>query len=146
MSRIIRAPGRNIAVNDTVAKLNPQVFPAVNEQAMQMEMNRRLQIRPSSDEEKLNQNERHYLEWLKGSQPQWHGIQCITLKLGYDCRYTPDFWALYADGLHAIDVKGAHVWEDSLIKLRVAARLFPWITFIIAKRNGEIWEHKTIKL
>lgn len=106
---------------------------------------RRLQIRPTTDEAKLNKTEKAYLEWLQGQQNTWIGVQCITLKIGHDCRYTPDFWALDRDGLRAIDTKGAHTWEDSLIKIRVVARIFPFIRFLIAKRDGEVWEHTEIK-
>lgn len=98
-------------------------------------------FKKSGDESKLNKLETAYLAWLRAQGDDWIGIQCITLKLAHDCRYTPDFWAFDLTGLRAIDVKGPHTWEDSLIKLRVAARMFPWSRFVIAKRNGVIWEH-----
>jgi hypothetical protein len=110
-----------------------------------MASNRKLEILPTTDEARLNKTEKAYLEFLRKMRPQWIGVQCITLKLGHDCRYTPDFWAMDVDGLRAIDVKGGHTWEDSLIKLRVAARLFPFIYFIIAKRKGLVWEHTPFK-
>lgn len=151
MNRTIRVPGRNVTIGDTVAKLNPQLFNTDSQQAQAMEMNRRLQLRPSTDEGKLNQNEKLYLEFLRGSQPQWYGIQAITLKLGHDTRFTPDFWALDDNGLRAIDVKATwsngkvHIEDDAMVKLKIAARLFPFIHFLIAWREGTIWQHRPIK-
>lgn len=99
----------------------------------------------SGDESRLNKLETSYLSWLRAQGDNWIGIQCITLKLAHDCRFTPDFWGFDKTGLRAIDVKGPHVWEDSLIKLRVAARMFPWIRFLIAKRDGMVWNHQEVK-
>jgi len=111
-----------------------------------------LGVRPTTDEEKLNKTEAAYLAWLRCLGPWWIGVQSVTLKLGHDCRYTPDFFALDQEGMRAIDTKAtrkdtgkALVEEDSMIKMRVAARLFPWCKFLIAYRNGAVWDHVTIK-
>jgi deoxycytidine triphosphate deaminase len=101
-------------------------------------------IRPTTDEEKLNKLEKDYLEWLRACGDWWICVQAITLKIGYDTRLTLDFWALDERGLRAIDVKGFQR-EDALIKIKVAARMYPFIRFLIAKRNGGVWEHKEIK-
>jgi len=106
---------------------------------------RRLGLQPSTDEQKLNQTEKRYLAWLRAQGDLWIGIQCFTLKLGHDCRYTPDFWALDELGLRAIDTKGKHVWEDSIIKLRIAARLFPFFRFLKASEANGLWKHKEFK-
>lgn len=131
------AKGRNVA--------SPAHIELKDAQAAALLVNRKLEIRPTTDEDKLNQTEKLYLKWLRNQRNAWIGIQCITLKLGHDCRYTPDFWALDDDGLRCIDTKGGHTWEDSLIKIRVAARLYPFIRFLIAEKNGEVFEHKEIK-
>lgn len=102
-------------------------------------------VRPTTDEAKLNELEKRYLAWLENLRPTWLGVQCITLKLGHDCRYTPDFWALDGQGLRAMDTKGEHTWEDSLIKIRVAARMFPFVRFLLVKQNGLVWDHKEVK-
>lgn len=60
--------------------------------------------------------------------------EALTLKLGYDCRYTPDFLVLMADGevqLH--EVKGPHRREDAMVKIRVCATMYPFKLFM----NGE---------
>jgi hypothetical protein len=102
-------------------------------------------IRPTTDEAKLNQTEKRYLVWLEKQRNLWIGVQSITFKLGHDCRYTPDFVVLDECGLRCIDTKGGHIWEDALIKMRLAARLFPWVRFVIAQDNGEVFNHKDIK-
>ena len=56
----------------------------------------------------------------------WYLYEGITLKLADDCRYTVDFAVMLKSGeLQMHEVKGPHRREDSIIKLRVAARLFP---------------------
>lgn len=110
-----------------------------------LEQVRRLGLQPSTEESKLNQTEKRYLGWLRAQGDLWIGIQCFTLRLGHDCRYTPDFWALDAQGLRAIDTKGKHTWEDSIIKLRLAARLFPFFRFIKAVERNGAWMHKEFK-
>jgi hypothetical protein len=105
----------------------------------------RFEMKQSGDESKLNKLETEYLGWLRTQGDDWIGVMAITLKLAHDCRLTPDFWAFDKSGLRAIDVKGPHVWEDSLIKYRVAARMFPFIRFVLATKNGLIWKHKDVK-
>lgn len=131
--------------SDDVKRLNPHLYPSIEPRPLKIETSVTLTNRPTTDEAKLNKNERDYLAWLRTMKDQWIGIQCLTFKLAHDCRYTPDFFALDDTGLRAIDCKGGHTWEDSLIKARVAARLFPWCRFIIAKKNGHVWEHTEIR-
>jgi hypothetical protein len=105
----------------------------------------------STDEAKLNKNERAYLAWLRTQNDMWIGIQNITIKLAYDTRFTADFWALDASGMRAIDCKGVKkdgsllIWEDSKIKMKVAARLFPMFRFLIAYKEGGVWIHREVK-
>jgi hypothetical protein len=53
--------------------------------------------------------------------------------------------------MRAIDCKGVKkdgsllIWEDSKIKMKVAARLFPMFRFVIAYKEGGIWQHIDIK-
>jgi len=101
-------------------------------------------IRPGGDEAKLNELEKRYLRFLEGQQPAWIGIQCITLKLAEKLNYTPDFWAIDNDGIRAIDTKGKHIWEDAIVKMKIAARLFPWVRIIMAQENGLVWNHREV--
>jgi len=110
-----------------------------------IELDSKLELRPSTDEEKLNKTEKRYLEYLRRLNPPWIGIQKITLKLADDTRLTPDFNYLDPTGrMVFVDVKGFQR-EDALIKMKVAARMFSWATFIIAKEIKNGWQEKEVK-
>lgn len=72
----------------------------------------------------------------------------VTLKLADDTRYTPDFMVLLADGLIEFhEVKGGAGFEDdALVKIKVAAELFPWAVFRSftkrAKKHGGGWDER----
>ena len=105
----------------------------------------RLSITPSSDESKLNKTERAYLQVLRARGFHFVGIQNITLKLGDDCRYTPDFNHLDNDGrLVFSEVKG-FMRDDALVKLKVAARVFSIFQFFLVRKNGSGWDVTEIK-
>jgi hypothetical protein len=64
---------------------------------------------------------------------QGYWYEGITLKLGPDCRYTPDFLVILEDGevqLH--EVKG-HMRDDAAVKLRVCVERYPFRIFL----NGQ---------
>lgn len=111
-----------------------------------MPVKAKAEVRETTDEEKLNKTERAYLAYLRAIHPDaWIGVQNITLKLAFDCRLTPDFVIVYEDGsIEMVDVKGFQR-EDALIKMKIAARLFPWATFTIASRSDVGWSYKVIK-
>jgi hypothetical protein len=65
-----------------------------------------------------------------------------TFKLADACRYTPDFAVLMADGMVELhEVKG--YWEDdALVKIKVAAEMFPFRFLAvqkIAQKAGGGW-------
>ncbi len=103
-------------------------------------------ISPSTDEQKLNKTEKAYLAHLRGMPGVSEiGVQDVTLKLGDDCRFTPDFRYLTADGgLVMVDVKGFQR-DDALVKIKVAARQFPMFRFLIVKKIAVGWEETQIK-
>lgn len=84
-------------------------------------------------EDNLNLTERRYLAKLRERHAdQAIGIQCITLRLSKDLRYTPDI-CLYNDSmrfLRFIEVKGPHRFrEKGILKVKMAARLYPQFDF-----------------
>ena|ERR1035437_186153 len=102
-------------------------------------------IKPSTDESKLNKTERARLEWLRTLGVQAIGVQAITLKLGDDCRFTPDFNYIADIGRMVFeDVKGFQR-DDALVKIKAAARKFSWATFLIVKKAKCGWEETKIK-
>jgi len=72
----------------------------------------------------------------------WHRHEGVTLALGEGARYTIDFFTMLPDGtLQAIEVKGAYVRPDSLVKLRIAASMFPF-RFMMAQKTKDGWTEK----
>lgn len=108
-----------------------------------------MEIRDTTDQAGLNKTEREYWEHLKqrlalDHQITWIGVQCITLKLAFDTRYTADFWTFEGGQIVAREVKG--FWrDDAKVKIKVAARLFPWIKFVVVKKLQYSWSEEEVK-
>lgn len=145
--RVARSTGRNPV--DLPAPVVPKPMtggmPMVDIDPAAPVIEAAITVQPSADEVKLNKTEKAYLAYLRGLNPIWLGIQNVTLKLGDDCRYTPDFFAIDNLGvLHAREVKG--FWrDDAKVKIKVAARMFPFIRFTVAVKTKAGWEHTQIK-
>ena len=102
-------------------------------------------LAPSKDEDKLNKTEKRYLARLRSdTDVEWIGIQSVTLKLGDDCRFTPDFCYIKKARMTFVDTKGGFVREDSTIKIKTAARMFPWASFVVAQLIKSQWTEKQI--
>ena len=93
----------------------------------------------TTDEQKLTQVEKDWLVHLRFRYNPDHCriyVQAFTFKLGHDLRYTPDIVVVTPEGrLIAYECKGAYIWEDSTVKLKAAARMFPFIVFILTQRK-----------
>lgn len=77
----------------------------------------------------------------KAGEILWHRHEGVTLDLG-DVRYTPDFLVLKTDGtLEVWEIKGGYVRPDSLVKLKIAASMFPF-RFFMAQKTKEGWTEK----
>ncbi len=115
---------------------------AVSPAAPSLETN--IELRPTTDEAKLNKLETAWLEVLRNRGYMWIGIQNITLKLGDDCRYIPDFWALDGGKLLAFETKG-FMEDDALVKIKTAARQFPWLIIVLVKRERGVWSEVEVR-
>ncbi len=101
------------------------------------------QASESKDVQKLNKTERAFYEQLC-REHRWVGVQCLTLKLGDDCRYTPDLWTHGNDGFTAWEVKG--FWrDDAKVKIKVAARMYPMLRFIVVTKSRDGWTQLPIQ-
>lgn len=108
----------------------------------------------------MNGTERRYSEHLNAQKlvgiVQLWEFEKLTLKIGPDCRLTPDFCVLMADGAIVLDdVKGTkrdkstgkqgyYAEGDAMVKIRTAAQQFPWLTFRICWFTSEGWQTKEI--
>lgn len=105
-----------------------------------------LVIAPTSDEEGLNQLERAWLRELRQRPSDWLGIQPVGFKLAsHRTRYHPDFVTLSNGRLTAWECKGPQFWDDAKVKLKVAARQYPFIRFVLVKRQEGRWIELEIK-
>jgi len=130
------------AIGPGVAKLN---CPALRDEAVPLEK-RIVQTAKSTDEENLNKLERAYLTYLTAKFGERIGVQNITLKLAHRCTYTADF-SLWSEcgTLTLYETKGGFIREDGWIKLKMAARLFPHITFVLVKSVRGGWQESVIR-
>lgn len=102
----------------------------------------------------MNKTETVFSQFLdiqhKAGLITWWEFQPMTFKLASDCRFTPDFVTLRDGVFTMIDTKGSKrkksdgsvtFWaeEDAKIKIRVAARQFPFFRWVICHPlpNGE---------
>jgi hypothetical protein len=100
---------------------------------------------PTTDELKLNKTERAFLKYLELLNFPWIGVQNISLKIGNDCRYVCDFWAIGFDGeLIGYETKGFYR-PQAKVKMAVVARLFPWIKFKLVRKIKNGWDIQDVK-
>lgn len=105
----------------------------------------KVEVQANTDEGDLNKLETAFLSVLRSRNYQWVGIQSMTLKLGFDTRYTPDFIALDQVGhLLAFETKG-FFRDDAKVKLKVAARVFPFIEFFLVTKDKSGWKEIMVR-
>jgi hypothetical protein len=104
-----------------------------------------LEVRDSTDESKLNQTEKRFLDILRGRNYSSIRIHAFTLKLADDCRYTPDFSAIVNGRLVFFEVKGGFMREDGWIKVKSAARQFREFDFVLAKYHRKEWTETEVR-
>ncbi len=87
-----------------------------------------------------------YLElWkLTGEIDAYGEHESIRLDIGNGVRFSPD-WPTWKDGrLSFYEVKGARIWEDAIVKLKTAARSYPYITFWLYQWKDNQWFEQKI--
>lgn len=91
----------------------------------------------------MNKTEQEYADLLQirklaGEVQEWL-FESVTMKLAKDCRYTPDFFVILANGgIEFIDVKGGGpIDPKSLVKIKMAADKFCEFTFAIEKKRAK---------
>ena len=75
----------------------------------------------------------------------WMKYEGITLKLGQDCRYTPDFAIMLADGTMELHETKGFMQEDALVKLKTCAEMYPFRLCLVkrqARRDGGEWIYR----
>ncbi len=95
-----------------------------------------------------NQLERDFAAWLEWGQRAvrftwWQ--KPFVLRIGPDMTFEPDF--MVDDGgnrLWIIDTKGPHSWEDSRIKIKIAAEKYPMWRWLIVTRPESVWRAREV--
>lgn len=96
----------------------------------------------------MNKTEQAYAWYLDGLKRAGdiliYQFGAITLRIGNDCRYTPDFFVVTKELIVELhEVKG-FMREDALVKLKAAAAIYPFI-FRLVHRVAGMWDIKEIK-
>jgi len=87
-----------------------------------------------------------YLDVMKaaGQIRDW-AYEGEHLDIGIGARYTPDFRLVCFDGLIQYrEVKG-YKREAAMVRLKVAAKLYPQYTFVLVTKKDGSWVHTPIK-
>ena len=71
----------------------------------------------------------------------WYEYEAIKLKLAPKTFYTPDFVAVDKTGQVIVyEVKGGFIRDDAIVKLKIAARLFPMFRFKLCQWKNKQWK------
>lgn len=75
----------------------------------------------------------------------WFRWEGITLKLGHDTRYTPDFAVVLSNGeFECQECKGPFFRDDAKVKLKIAADLYP-MRFVLVRRDKDgVWTEEPV--
>lgn len=94
----------------------------------------------------LNKLETAFRDKLKRDNPDhWLAEQAITFRLANGVRYTPDFitFSGLRGYINAYEVKG-YMRDDAGVKLKLAAKLFPWVKWVLVWKEKSEWRHQVI--
>lgn len=76
----------------------------------------------------------------------WWSFDAIKLRLADLTFYTPDFLIMRADcGMEVHEVKGGLIEDDAMVKIKVAASLYPFV-FVLCqkKRKNDPWLYRRL--
>lgn len=89
----------------------------------------------------MNKTESEFLRQLSVLHPNDVILfEAIKLRIADRCYYCPDFMMI---DLHCrltfVEVKGKHIWEDSMIKFKAAREMYPWAAFEMHQKRADGW-------
>ena len=70
-------------------------------------------------------------------------FEAVTLRLTPKTTYTPDFLVV-TDHITLYEVKGFRR-DDAMVKLKVAAEMFPFFEFILVTQDRQGWKYTAVK-
>jgi hypothetical protein len=145
----VRAPGRSVSIGAEVRRLNPHLFNSLEPEAKKLLNSSPLEPRRIRQRTKttLTKTEAAALEYVRLMWPEWSFMpHALRLELANGCLYTPDLVGRHlTDPIRVFEVKGKHAWDDSIVKLKVAARDWAAIHFWIIWREGAHWRTQRVE-
>jgi hypothetical protein len=85
-----------------------------------------------------NKTESEFEAWFKRQHPSWSLIyEAVKLRIDRTCWYLPDFYVPEVQLF--IEVKGPHIWEDSIIKFKAARVIHTWAKFSMWQKKKGAW-------
>lgn len=88
----------------------------------------------------MNKLETEFLEQLKAWYPSKFYAQSVKFKLGNGVTFCPDIFCFNwnGEGAAAWECKGPHAWDDSIVKLKCFAALYPEIKVHLAWKDKKL--------
>jgi len=125
----------------STADINPRYLPQIHAQLGKSSIAEKPKPTIQQNRKGLNKLESEFFEWLKRTYSQArvtpHGIK---LRIGNGCYYTPDFLVDLSTSktpqVLIYETKGKQVWDDSIVKLKAAASVYPFLKFHLVTRRG----------
>lgn len=104
---------------------------------------------PAPTPKGMNKTEARYQEMLEERRVlgtiAHHAYQLLTVRLGDDLRYTPDFVVILPDGVIELhEVKGGFVRDDARVKLLATAAQLPFVCKLAQFTKSDGWRITTI--
>ncbi len=104
-------------------------------------------VQQGRGENQLEKDFREYCSGLTNGAEIWQfWIKPFILRIGPDMTFEPDFLVRdWFNHFYVIDIKGPHSWEDSRIKIKIAAEKFSCWRWLIVTRPEGVWRAKEVK-
>ncbi len=93
----------------------------------------------------MNRTETELYGMLKARGYDRVEFEAITLTLATGSRFTPDFLTVSGSIVTFFECKNNFIREAALVRLKVAARAYPFFIFILAQKKAGIWKETIIQ-
>lgn len=92
----------------------------------------------------MNKLETEFFERVKDRSYRNTYPQAITFRLANGVRYTPDLCVIGAAGIDCFEIKGKKMWDDAIVKIKVAATIYPRIHWWMVWKKEGVWMEQEI--
>ena len=69
---------------------------------------------------------------------------CLTFALANGVKYTPDIVGIRPGRMNCWEIKGPKMWDDAVVKLKVAASMWPDIKWLLMWKDDGQWHEQEI--